>query len=127
MRPNLTGLRILVVDDDECLREILVEMLTRYGAFICVSSSGKNALECLVSDRFDAIISDMRMPDGDGLFLANEVAKFKGHKPIFFILSGYNDLTPEQCRDGEIKLILEKPIKMSALAEIIQEAIKARL
>ena len=127
MRPNLTGLRILVVDDDECLREILIETLSRYGSIIRVVSSGKDALETLKSENFDVIISDMRMPDGDGLFLANEVAKFKGHKPIFFILSGYNDLTPEQCRDGEIKLILEKPIKMSALAEIIQEAIKARL
>ena len=60
------GCKVLVVDDEPEVREVLVDILSLDGHEIEVASSGNAALRILAHENFDVILSDMRMPDVDG-------------------------------------------------------------
>jgi len=66
--------RVLVVDDEAELAELMREMLETAGYDVATAESGAVALELLATARFDAIVSDLRMPDIDGAALWREVA-----------------------------------------------------
>ena len=126
MLPNqkkvlLEHIRILVVDDDDDLREIIAESLEGYGAHVLQASSGMKACRVLEKDSFDVVLSDMRMPDGDGLFLAKFVQNRQKPKPVFLIHSGFHDLTPELCASAEIAEVIVKPSKIEDIALKIKD------
>jgi len=59
--------RILVVDDERSMREMLGILLRREGHDVVVADNGRRAIECLNQKPFDLVVSDARMPDIDGL------------------------------------------------------------
>ncbi len=83
---------VLVVEDDESLRELTTEILQEIGYVVLVATNGRQALKiCQESgQRIDLLISDMVMPEMDGLQLAEKVA---GSHPSMKILlmSGYTE------------------------------------
>jgi len=66
--------RVLVVDDEAELADVMREMLEGAGYEVATAESGAVALELLATARFDAIVSDLRMPDMDGAGLWREVS-----------------------------------------------------
>ena len=66
--------RVLVVDDEPELAEVMRDMLESAGHEVAVAESGAVALELLATARFDAVVSDLRMPDMDGAGLWREVS-----------------------------------------------------
>ena len=68
-----TPARVLVVDDEPEIAEVMRDMLERAGFDVATAESGAVALELLDEARFDAIVSDLRMPDMDGAALWREV------------------------------------------------------
>ena len=71
--PRLTGIRLLVVDDDQEATEALRALLKSLGADIQVAGSAERALEILSEQRPDVVVSDIGMPGRDGLSLAREI------------------------------------------------------
>jgi PAS domain S-box-containing protein len=67
--------RVLVVDDEAEVAELIRDMLESAGHEVAVAESGAVALELLDTARFDAIVSDLRMPDMDGAALRREVQR----------------------------------------------------
>ena len=59
--------RILVVDDERSMREMLAILLRREGHEVAVAENGRTAIDLLNQRPFDLIVSDARMPDVDGL------------------------------------------------------------
>lgn len=82
---------ILVVDDEPDLRDILKKELELDGCSVLEAKNGTEALELVKSRQVGAIISDIRMPGGDGLTLLNEVKKHNAALPIILV-SGYSDI-----------------------------------
>lgn len=64
--PELSGVHIMLVEDDDTIRELLTDILTLDGAEVTVASSGNEARALLAALRPQLIISDVMMPDGDG-------------------------------------------------------------
>jgi signal transduction histidine kinase len=78
--PLLRGLQILVVDDAEDNRELMTEVLSKYGANITTAQSASEALGLLEGSRFDLLVSDIEMPNRDGYSLIQEIrARENGH------------------------------------------------
>ena len=71
--PRLDGVRVLVVDDIPCMREIVTEILTRDGAKVTSVSSAEGALAALQRERPDVLLSDLTMPGKDGYWLIAQV------------------------------------------------------
>ena len=61
--------RVLVVDDDDTLRELLSEVLTNWGYQVATAATARLALDLLQTQPFDVAISDIRMPEMDGIEL----------------------------------------------------------
>jgi CheY-like chemotaxis protein len=72
--PPMRGGRVLVVDDEAEIAALLAERLRSEGRSVTTASRGRRALAALEAGRFDAVVSDLRMPDVDGTALADEIA-----------------------------------------------------
>ena len=116
---TLKGLSVLVVDDDPDLRECLVEDFSYHGLSVQEASCGKEAIELIQNNHFDFVFSDMRMPDGDGRFLAKEIKKMNNPKPILFLYSGFNDISNNEKLELDILEIFTKPLDSKVMMKDI--------
>lgn len=80
--------RILVVDDDELLRDLMVKFLSVMGCSYMTAMDGIDALEKLKTEKFDAIITDIKMAKMDGIELAMAVSMENPYLPVM-ITTGY--------------------------------------
>jgi CheY-like chemotaxis protein len=71
--PGLVGMKVLVVDDEEDVRELMQAMLERCEVQVRLVSSARDALEVLQRERFDVLVSDIGMPEEDGYSLIRKV------------------------------------------------------
>ena len=74
-RRCLGGLRVLVVDDDEDVRDALLAILLFFGADGCAVDCADDARELLAGGDFDVLLSDIEMPDEDGYDLMRSVRR----------------------------------------------------
>jgi CheY-like chemotaxis protein len=70
---NLSGVKVLVVDDEPDARELLRQVLTDCGAEVMVAATAADALRMVQSSRPDLLVSDVGMPDVDGYELLKQV------------------------------------------------------
>lgn len=92
MVPGDPRATILIVDDEADLREVLELSLDAVGIRALSADSGVRALEILETTPVDAVVSDMRMPDGDGVFLLEAVKKRYPNIPVI-LMTGFADRT----------------------------------
>ena len=106
--------RILVVDDEEEVREILAESLMDFGYLVVTAASGEEALPVLIHDRSVAlVITDVRMPGMSGLELADEIRR-RWPEVKVLLISGY--FLPQAAPQR----FLKKPFHMKELASIVE-------
>lgn len=123
-RSSLQGVRILVVDDEEMIREVVTELLELKGCIVQQASSGNKAFEKLKAEEFDVLLTDVRMPDGDGLTLIQRLFEELPHRrPAILVCTGFSDVTTDMVRDLRIARILQKPFTMDDLVDILMKLI----
>jgi DNA-binding response OmpR family regulator len=97
-------MKILVVDDNEALLQVLGDLLREHGYEVFLASDGKQARETIESETIDLVISDVFMPVLDGMRFHSYVREFSQSADVPFIfVSGYDD---EQTRN-----VIEDPKK----------------
>jgi len=119
--PALEGarpLKILVVDDQPFICEILVLFLAEDCHLAEAVSSGAAALECLSRDRYDLIITDQAMPEMTGLQLATAVAALAPETRVILLTGFGADEFPNHGA-GAIDLVVSKPVTKEALRQAI--------
>lgn len=121
---RLRGIKILIVDDEEYLREIFREKLSEEEAVVYETENGESAFKLLQKTPMDVVISDVRMPKGDGITLISNIQKHIQVKPIVFLCTGYSDITPEKAKRMGTSGILSKPFDLEILVSNIESAIK---
>ena len=108
------SLRLLIVEDHEATLSVLTRLLTRSGHRIATAGTMHAALTAFAAERFDAIISDLGLPDGSGLDLMREIQR---QRPVPGIaLSGYGmeeDL--RQTKEAGFFAHLVKPVNFDQL------------
>ena len=110
--------KVLVVDDEKLIRfgiKAMIENKEQNFYDISLCSNGKEALELITKESFDILITDIRMPQMDGITLMQEIERLN-HKPQIIILSGYDDFNyaSEALRCGAKDYLL-KPVKRAGL------------
>ncbi len=125
-KTELTGKRILIVDDEEHIRGLLSAVLSANGHIVKTSSSGQEALALIEKESFDAIIMDIKMPGMEGTELyAHIVNNYPGMgKRILFITGDtMNDDTQVFLKLTENKYIA-KPFRIEALYTLLDEVLE---
>lgn len=120
------GIKFLVVDDDELLREVLAEVLYSRGAEVTEAKNGDLAFTLVKKNHYDVVISDVRMPGGDGLTLAKNISELSGDKPLVFICSGFSDLSIDDAKKLNILKVFEKPFEHQILINEISSKLPLR-
>lgn len=114
------ALRLLVVEDHEATRTVLARLLSKSGYQLTLASSIREARAAFSAGEFDAVISDLGLPDGSGLELMRE---FRKQRPIAGIaLSGYGmeeDL--RKTREAGFFAHLVKPVNIEQLRQLLEE------
>lgn len=123
-----TGRKILVVDDDPSIREILSIQLTRLGYQVTTASDGLEAVEAFKTDAPDAILMDLMMPRLDGLASCQRiraVEKKAGAKrtPVLFLTArdSTHDKTSAALSGGDE--FVPKPVSIQELSERLEAAL----
>ncbi len=120
--------RILIIDDDENIVEVLEQMLHDLGYHVTSKTSSVEALEAFRAhpDSFDLVITDMTMPKMTGDRLAKEIVDIRSDIPII-LCSGYIELmTKEKAREIGIRDVVSKPLAIQDLFRIIRRALEEK-
>ena len=116
--------RILVVDDDKELADTLVEYLTKLGYQATPAYGGKEALITFEQGGFRVIITDLKMPEMDGMKLLEEVRRLDS-KATVIIVTGYGSIESavEAIKCGAYDFIT-KPFEMEVMRAIVNRAME---
>jgi CheY-like chemotaxis protein len=118
------GKRILFVDGDQTIAEVVNTMLEEMGHQVRIETSGMDALAVFSANPggYDLIITDLGMPDISGLLLAERLLRMRGDIPIL-LLSGPDGEKLSRARETGIRWFGMKPISITALAETVRSAL----
>ena len=119
-------LRILVIDDEDVIRDFLAEMFVSAGYDADVAASGPEGIKLFEKNRYDLVFSDLGLPEMSGW----DVAKaFKAQKPDvpIVLLSGWGiQLDDVRIQECGIDLVLSKPCQMEELLNAVEEVLRRR-
>ena len=87
VQKKVRPLRVLVVDDHEGIREIVSAYLAEDRHIVETAASAKEAMEKFRAHRFDLVITDLRLPDGDGMAITRALYKAQPALPIIMMTS----------------------------------------
>lgn len=120
--------RVLIVDDDTEMLEVLTRALSRETLEVEAVTSGREALNRLIREDFDLILSDVRMPEFDGKQLYKFVEEHvPDHKDRVIFLTG--DVGTESTMEfirGVGAPCLEKPVDLTQLLKLVREKLGSR-
>ncbi len=119
---NKKDFKILVVDDEEIMRDFLTDLLSDQGFSVDKQSSGALVPKALEQNAFDLILTDLRMPDCDGLEVLEKV-KNKNCKTKVILMTGYalDNSGQEYLDRGAFGFIL-KPFDMDQIRNLVLDA-----
>ncbi|HYC37314.1 MAG TPA: sigma-54 dependent transcriptional regulator [Usitatibacter sp.] len=115
---------VLIVDDEADIRELLVLTLSRMGVDADSASTFGEAEEALKGRPYDLCLTDMRLPDGDGLQVLRHIAENYGNTPVAVITAyGSTENAVAALKAGAFDY-LAKPIKLEQLRTLVMSALK---
>lgn len=121
------GLKVLVVDDEEDMLEVIQDRLEAYGFTVVTAGNGVEALRKLSMEKFDGIFLDIKMPDMGGVEVLEEVRKRDRKIPIIIITSSSTkESALEAMAKGANEYVL-KPFEWEELKAKIEKVYKITL
>jgi diguanylate cyclase (GGDEF)-like protein len=108
-----THYKILVVDDDEPMRKLIVSLLSPKGHQCVTANNGREALDKMMETKFDALITDIAMPEMDGITLTKELSKHYQNIPVM-VMTGYTEeYSAETVIASGAREFIKKPFSIS--------------
>lgn len=119
----MSNKHVLVVDDEADIRELLVLTLMRMGVEADTAATVEHAFARLAERSYDLCLTDMQLPDGDGLMVLKHIAENYGNTPVAVITAyGSTDNAVAALKDGAFDYIA-KPVQLKQLREVITSAL----
>ena len=118
--------RILAVDDEKALCHLLALNLEDAGFDVTEAHSGNEAMRLIEANQFDLVISDIRMPDGDGIDLLTRVKNRDPVLPVVLFITAFADITMPEAYHLGAEAFFKKPVKYDQLIAKIEECLKKK-
>lgn len=113
---------ILIVEDDPGTANVLRELVGELGYSATVVASGREALACLHTTDFDAILLDLVLPDVDGFTLLDQLRSIKPHlMPRVIVSTGMPERYLGELDDTLICAVIQKPVESRTLGRLLRE------
>jgi len=114
--------RILVIDDDENILNIIYEMLTNCGHSIVTAVGGKEGIEKFQPEAFDMVFTDLGMPEVSGWDVVRNVKNRDSMMPTILISGWGAQLDDEALANSKVDFVVAKPFQLQKLLDIINRA-----
>jgi CheY-like chemotaxis protein/signal transduction histidine kinase len=118
------GLHVLAIDDQEIIRDLLLNMFMGMGHRIKVCSSGEEGLEAMNKETFDIVLTDLGMPGMSGWEVATAVKQLDSATPVVLITGWGFNFAEEQVRKAGVDYVLTKPFRLEHLTEVVEAAVR---
>jgi len=125
VRDAMNRMHILLAEDNDINRELAVRLLAKRGHSVRVAANGRQALELLETDHFDAVLMDVQMPEMDG-FEATAAIRAKeaitgAHLPIVAMTAHAMKGDRERCLDAGMDGYVSKPLNSEELLKVLEK------
>lgn len=121
------GLKVLLVDDEPDILEVIQDRLEAYGFTVVTAANGREALAKLAAEQFDGVFMDVKMPEMGGIEALEEIRKTDARIPVIIITSSSTrEAAIATLAKGANEYIL-KPFEWAELKEKIEKVYKITL
>ncbi len=118
--------KILVVDDEEAVRELLRDLLEAEGCRVYLAPGGREALSLFAVQQFDGIFTDVGMPGMSGWELAQAIRQSNENVPIAVITGWGEAVGSDEQKLARVNWVVTKPFRAERISELAQEIAKNR-
>jgi DNA-binding NtrC family response regulator len=118
--------RILVVDDDANIRDILSLGLSFMGYDVAVANCGEEGLNLFLESSFDLVFTDLCMPGMDGWNLAFHIKEKSPNTPVVLITGNERGVVLEMVKDSSVDFALFKPFRFEDIQKTVQSMLDTR-
>ena len=118
--------RILHVDDDPDIRLMIAASLREFGYIVATAGTNAEALELTKQFKFDLFILDVRLPDGSGIELCQEIHEVQPNVPVLYYSAYASDEEQEEALSVCGDAYLKKPVSASKLKQTIAKLLKSK-
>ena len=124
--PSDEPLSVLVIEDEEQIRSMLVDALQRAGHHVDAAADGLTGLARVQSGRFDGVLTDLSLPEKSGLEVARAVKGLRPDTPVVLVTGWGHALDPVRLRESGVDLTLVKPFRLSGVLAVLADAMRLR-
>lgn len=119
---------VLVVDDDDLIRDVLYDFLMEEGYQVSLASDGNAALAILEREHGLVVLLDLTMPglNGAGVISALQAAQRDDHRIVVITAGRHTALERRWVQQGVIRAVLHKPFNIDKLLALVQQLAQAR-
>ncbi len=114
---------VVVIDDDEAIRDSMAALLTSAGFLVRTYGSGSEFLKSKDKSAATCLVIDCQMPDVDGFELVNRLASRGAHAPVILMTGNCGPSTKTRAHSIGAVVILEKPFSEKLLLDAIRRAL----
>jgi DNA-binding NtrC family response regulator len=118
--------RLLIVDDDEEMRDLLRKVLEKEGYRVSVAADGRQALAVLAQGAFDLVVTDMLMPQDGGLELLEALHRIHPALPVIIVTAFGDWHSYTRALELGAAAFISKPSRMSELLAAVHNALAGR-
>lgn len=116
--------RILLVDDEEDIREYAKRYFEKRGIEVCVAETGEDAVKDCMKNNYDLILLDLNLGGISGLEVLKSIRETKPETKVILLSGSVVEEDLEKVRRLGITKIVAKPIVLDALGEIVMEELR---
>jgi CheY-like chemotaxis protein len=118
--------RILVIDDEDAVRDILSQMLRAEGHQVVLASDGEEGIRRFQKEKFDIVFTDLGMPKISGWEVSKRVKGINPKVPIAMITGWGMEVNREKMSESGIDLIVSKPFDFDQVIHLVSEAMELK-
>jgi CheY-like chemotaxis protein/Tfp pilus assembly protein PilZ len=117
---------LLVVDDELALRDSLAYEFRRKGFNVFTAAGGREAFAIVQSNPIHVVLTDIRMPDGDGVELLKRIKELDPSLPAVMFISGFTELSLEEAFHLGVDAVFSKPFDRKQVVAAVMRAISSK-
>jgi DNA-binding response OmpR family regulator len=116
--------KVLVIDDEPGIRDLLDTLLRRKGYDVVLAENGQKGLECFRRERPDVLVLDLKMPEMDGLTVLRQVRSLDARMPVIILTGAGTAETEQRVRALGVTEYVEKEFSLHLLGDALKRLLK---